>query len=159
MKKIDLFSKNSNLNILLAGIVSLFIALGVARFSYTSLLPAMLEDKAISLAFSGVMASVNYVGYLLGALFAIFIKSMSIKVKCFRLGLFFCVITTLIIGITDNDYWWLASRIVAGFSSAMVMVIGSAIIMMKLNLENKTKAMGIYFSGIGVALVASDMNW
>ena len=79
MKKIDLFSKNSNLNILLAGIVSLFIALGVARFSYTSLLPAMLEDKAISLAFSGVMASVNYVGYLLGALFAIFIKSMSIR--------------------------------------------------------------------------------
>jgi predicted MFS family arabinose efflux permease len=117
----------------------------------------MLDDEAISLAFSGVMASVNYVGYLLGALFAIFIKSMSIKVNCFRLGLFLCVITTLIIGITDNDYWWLASRIVAGFSSAMVMVIGSAIIMMKLNLENKTKAMGIYFSGIGVALVASDM--
>jgi len=155
--KTALLSKNSNLNILLAGIVSLFIAIGVARFSYTSLLPAMLDDKAMSLAFSGVMASVNYVGYLLGALFAIFIKSMSIKVKCFRLGLFLCVITTLIIGITDNDYWWLASRIVAGFSSGMVMVIGSAIIMMKLNLENKTKAMGIYFSGIGVALVASDM--
>jgi len=155
--RISLFNKDSNFNILLAGIISLFVAIGVARFSYTSLLPAMLEDKAISLAFSGVMASVNYVGYLFGALFAIFIKSMSIKVKCFRLGLFLCVITTLIIGITDNDYWWLASRIVAGFSSAMVMVIGSAIIMMKLNLENKTKAMGIYFSGIGVALVTSDM--
>ncbi|MGE4594552.1 MAG: YbfB/YjiJ family MFS transporter [Gammaproteobacteria bacterium] len=155
--KTDLLRKDSNFNILLAGIVSLFIAIGVARFSYTSLLPTMLEDKAMSLAFSGVMASVNYVGYLLGALFAIFVKSMSVKVKCFRLGLFFCIITTLIIGITDNDYWWLASRIIAGFSSAMVMVIGSAIIMMKLNLENKTKAMGIYFSGIGVALVASDM--
>jgi len=155
--RINLFNKDSNFNILLAGIISLFVAIGVARFSYTSLLPAMLDDEAISLAFSGVMASVNYVGYLLGALFAIFIKSMSIKVNCFRLGLFLCVITTLIIGITDNDYWWLASRIVAGFSSAMVMVIGSAIIMMKLNLENKTKAMGIYFSGIGVALVASDM--
>ncbi|HIF89827.1 MAG TPA: YbfB/YjiJ family MFS transporter [Candidatus Thioglobus sp.] len=155
--RISLFNKDSNFNILLAGIISLFVAIGVARFSYTSLLPAMLDDETISLAFSGVMASVNYVGYLLGALFAIFIKSMSIKVKCFRLGLLLCVITTLIIGITDNDYWWLASRIVAGFSSAMVMVIGSAIIMMKLNLENKTKAMGIYFSGIGVALVASDM--
>jgi predicted MFS family arabinose efflux permease len=155
--RISLFNKDSNFNILLAGIISLFVAIGVARFSYTSLLPAMLDDETISLAFSGVMASVNYVGYLLGALFAIFIKNMSIKVKCFRLGLLLCVITTLIIGITDNDYWWLASRIVAGFSSAMVMVIGSAIIMMKLNLENKTKAMGIYFSGIGVALVASDM--
>lgn len=157
MIRISLFNKDSNFNILLAGIISLFVAIGVARFSYTSLLPAMLDDETISLAFSGVMASVNYVGYLLGALFAIFIKNMSIKVKCFRLGLLLCVITTLIIGITDNDYWWLASRIVAGFSSAMVMVIGSAIIMMKLNLENKTKAMGIYFSGIGVALVASDM--
>jgi len=155
--KADLLRKDSNLNILLAGIVSLFIAIGVARFSYTSLLPAMLDDKAISLTFSGVMASVNYVGYLLGALFAIFIKSTGVKVKCFRLGLLCCVITTLIIGITDNDYWWLASRILAGFSSAMVMVIGSAIIMMKLNLENKTKAMGIYFSGIGVALAATDM--
>ena len=83
MIKTALLSKNSNLNILLAGIVSLFIAIGVARFSYTCLLPAMLDDKAMSLAFSGVMASVNYVGYLFGALFAIFIKSMNIKVKCF----------------------------------------------------------------------------
>jgi len=102
-----LFNKNSNTSVIIAGILSLFIGVGVARFSYTSLLPYMLEDGTLSLNFSGVLASLNYVGYLSGAILAIFIKDFNLKIKLFRIGLFLCVITTLILGITTNEILWL----------------------------------------------------
>lgn len=157
MKTYSFFNKNSNINILIAGIIKLFIGVGVARFAYTSLLPYMLEDNTISLTFSGILASINYVGYLSGAIFAIFIKDFDTKVKYFRLGIIFCILTTFILGITTNEIVWLISRLVAGFASAMLLVVGAALVMVKLNFEDKTKAMGIYFSGIGIALSCSDI--
>lgn len=156
MKNI-LFNQNSNISVIIAGIISLFIGVGIARFSYTSLLPYMLDDKVLSLNFSGVLASINYVGYLSGAILAIFIKDFNLKIKLFRIGLILCIFTTFLMGISTNEFVWLFSRIVAGFGSAMLLVVGAAIVMMKLNFEDKTKAMGIYFAGIGIALSSSDL--
>ena len=157
MNSLNLLDKNKNFNILLAGIIGLFIGVGVARFSYTSLLPSMLEDETLSLTFSGVLASLNYAGYLAGSIFAMFIKDIDTKVKYFRLGTILCILTTVIMGITTNDVLWLIGRVVAGFGTAMALVVGAAIVMTKLNYEDKTKAMGIYFSGIGGALALSDI--
>jgi predicted MFS family arabinose efflux permease len=157
VNKINLLDKNSNFNILLAGIIGLFIGVGVARFAYTSLLPSMLEDKTLSLTFSGVLASINYVGYLSGALFAIFIKDFNTKIKYYRIGLILCIITTVILGITTNEILWLVSRVIAGFGAAMSLVVGGAIVMVRLNVKDKTKAMGINFSGIAIALALSDV--
>ena len=153
----NLLDKNSNFNILLAGIIGLFIGVGVARFSYTSLLPSMLADNTLSLTFSGILASINYVGYLSGSIFAIFIKDINTKVKYFRLGIILCILTTIIIGVTTNEILWLLGRVIAGFGAAMALVVGAAIVMTKLNFQDKTKAMGIYFSGIGIALASSDI--
>ena len=157
MNRLNLLDKNSNFNILLAGIISLFIGVGVARFSFTSLLPSMLSTDALSLTFAGVLASMNYAGYLAGSIFAIFIKDINTKIKYFRLGVILCVLSTVVMGITTNEVFWLLGRVIAGFGSAMLLVVGAAIVMTKLNFEDKTKAMGIYFSGIGIALVSSDI--
>ena len=156
MKTINLLDKNSNPAILLAGIIALIIGVGVARFVFTSLLPPMLENY-LTISFAGVLASINYVGYLAGSIFAVFIKDINAKVKFFRFGMFLAVITTLMLGITTSDTIWIISRILAGFGAAMALVVGSAIVMNKLNIQNKTKAMGIHFSGIGFSILVSDL--
>ena len=156
MKTINLLDKNSNVAILLAGIIALIIGVGVARFVFTSLLPPMLENY-LTISFAGVLASINYVGYLAGSIFAVFIKDINTKVKFFRFGMFLCFITTLMLGITTSDTIWIISRILAGFGAAMALVVGSAIVMNKLNIQNKTKAMGIHFSGIGFSILVTDL--
>ena len=156
MRTINLLDKNSNVAILLAGIIALIIGVGVARFVFTSLLPPMLEDY-LTISFAGVLASINYVGYLAGSIFAVFIKDINTKVKFFRFGMFLAVITSLMLGITTSDTIWVISRILAGFGAAMALVVGSAIVMNKLNIQNKTKAMGIHFSGIGFSILVSDL--
>lgn len=151
-----LFDKNSNVAILLAGILAIIIGVGVARFAFTSLLPFMLEDS-LSLTYAGILASFNFVGYLSGAIFAIFIKDINTKVRYFRIGIILSILTTLVLATTVNETLWLLSRIVAGFGSAMVLIVGAAIVMVKLNVEDKTKAMGIHFSGIGFAIAVSEL--
>lgn len=153
---INLFDRNNNAAIILAGILALVVGVGVARFAFTSLLPSMLDDF-LSVTFAGVLASTNYIGYLSGAIFAVFIKDINAKVKYFRIGMFLCVFTTLFLGISENETIWMLSRIIAGFGAAMALVVGSALVMTKLKMESKTKAMGIHFSGIGFSILSCDL--
>lgn len=151
-----LLDKNNNTAILLAGILAIIVGVGVARFAFTSLLPFMLEDF-LTLTYAGVLASFNFVGYLAGAVFSIFMKDINTKVKYFRIGMVLSIITTLILATTTNEILWLVSRVIAGFGSAMVLIVGGAIVMVKLNFKNKTKAMGIHFSGIGFSIAISEL--
>ncbi len=151
-----LFDRNDNLAILIAGILALIIGVGVARFVFTSLLPPMLEER-LDVTFAGILASVNFAGYLAGSIFAIFIKDINAKVKYFRIGIVICLLTTIVLGTTNNDMLWLVSRVLAGFGAAMALVVGSAIVMSKLKMESKTKAMGIHFSGIGFSVLVTDI--
>lgn len=153
---LNFLDRNKNEAIILAGILSLIVGVGVARFVFTSLLPSMLDDF-LNVTFAGFLASMNYVGYLSGSIFAIFIKDINTKVLFFRIGLVLCVITTFILGVTTIEWLWLLSRIIAGFAAAMALVVGSAIVMSRLQMENKTKAMGIHFSGIGFSILVCDL--
>jgi predicted MFS family arabinose efflux permease len=150
------FKRENNFAILLAGIFALIVGVGVARFVFTSLLPAMLEDT-LSIADAGILASINYVGYLSGSVFSIFIKDIHSKVKYFRVGLFVCVVSSFLLGITENSLVWMIARLVAGFGAAMALVVGSSVVMLKLKATNKTKAMGIHFSGLGFSIVITDL--
>jgi len=152
----NLLDRNSNSAILLAGILAIIVGIGVARFAFTSLLPYMLQDF-LSLTYAGILASFNFAGYLAGAIFSIFIKDINTKVKYFRIGMVLSIVTTLILAITTDETLWLISRVIAGFGAAMVLIVGGAIVMVKLNIENKTKAMGIHFSGIGFSIAVSEL--
>ena len=153
---LNLLDRNNNTSILIAGIIAVIIGLGVARFAFTSLLPPMLDDF-LTVTYAGILASVNFAGYLSGSIFSMFIKDINQKVILFRIGIILAILTTAVLGLTTNETIWFISRILAGFAAAMAFVVGSAIVMTKLNFENKTKAMGIHFSGIGFSILTTDL--
>jgi len=153
---INLLDKNNNTAILLAGILSIIVSIGIARFAFTSLLPSMLNDF-LTVTNAGILASLNFMGYLSGAIFVIFIKDINTKVKYLRVGMILSILSTFVLATTNNEILWMLSRVIAGFGSALLFLIGSAVVMVKLNFEDKTKAMGIHFSGIGFAIVVSEL--
>ncbi|MDX4070157.1 YbfB/YjiJ family MFS transporter [Aliarcobacter skirrowii] len=153
---LKLFDRNNNISILIAGIFSIIIGIGVARFAFTGLIPPMLDDY-LTIKFVGILASLNFAGYLSGSLFSIFIKDINVKVYLYRFGVVLAILTTFVLVYSTNDTVWMISRVLAGFAGAMCLIVGTAIVMQKLTIKSKTKAMGIHFSGIGFSILTTDL--
>ena len=66
--------KNFNYRVLvliLTGTAALALAIGIGRFTYTPILPFMLEELNITKTEGGLIASWNFFGYLCGSLLSI----------------------------------------------------------------------------------------
>ncbi|MFT4243119.1 MAG: YbfB/YjiJ family MFS transporter [Acidovorax sp.] len=58
------------LRVVFAGISALILAVGLARFAYTPMLPVMRGQAGLSYLAGGWLAAFNYAGYITGALVA-----------------------------------------------------------------------------------------
>jgi predicted MFS family arabinose efflux permease len=142
----------TRLKVLSAGIFSLILALGVARFAYTPLLPLMQQQAGLGIAAAGWLAAINYAGYLSGALIASRISSLVLKDKLYRIGMVLAIVSTLVMGLTTNVVIWALSRYVAGLTSAAAMLLSTGLIMNWLIRHNHRSEMGIHFAGIGLGI-------
>jgi len=140
------------IKVLSAGIISLILMLGIARFSYTPMLPLMQAQAGLGILEGGWLAAINYIGYLSGAIIAASISDLHLKDKLYRAGLVIAVVTTWMMGITDNFWLWSASRFLAGLSSAAGLLIGSGLIMNWLIRHDFRSELGIHFGGLGLGI-------
>lgn len=137
-----------------AGIFSLVLALGVARFAYTPLLPLMQQQAGLGVAEGGLLAAVNYAGYLSGALLASLIGDLVLKDRLYRIGMVLAVASTAVMGFSTDPLVWALSRFVAGLASAAGMLFGTGLILNWLIRHNHRSELGIHFAGIGIGITA-----
>ncbi|MCM2295939.1 YbfB/YjiJ family MFS transporter [Rhodoferax sp.] len=142
----------TRLKVLSAGIFSLILVLGVARFAYTPLLPLMQQQAGLGVAEAGWLAAINYAGYLTGALMASRISSLVLKDRLYRIGMVLAIVSTLMMGLSTNLLVWAISRYVAGLTSAAGMLLGTGLIMNWLIRHNHRSELGIHFAGIGLGI-------
>ncbi|UCV28884.1 YbfB/YjiJ family MFS transporter [Ferribacterium limneticum] len=145
-------SQRERLKVLGAGIFSLLLTFGVARFSYTPLLPLMQQQAGLGLAEAGWLAAFNYAGYLCGALVASLISDLVLKDRLYRIGLVVAILSTVMMGLTNDPLVWMASRFIAGLSSAAGMLLGTGLILNWLIRHNHRPELGIHFGGIGLGI-------
>lgn len=140
----------SALRVTLVGLAALALAMGVGRFAYTPLLPMMLEDGLIGIDRGGVLASVHFLGYWLGALFAARVPLAPRALL--RLSLLTIAVATLGMGLTENFGLWLAYRWLCGVSSAWVLVLVSNYVVKVLAERGRQDCQGWVFSGVGAGI-------
>ena len=135
------------MNIALAGLAALVVAMGIGRFAFTPLLPMMQADSGVSLAEGGYLAAANYIGYLVGALWAM--RPMRVDVAI-RVSLVAIAITTAAMGFTHSMSAWMLWRFLAGVASAWALVHVSSWALQRLA---GRKLGGVVFSGVGWGMV------
>jgi len=150
-------SQRERLKVLGAGIFSLILVLGVARFSYTPLLPLMQKQAGLGLAEAGWLAALNYAGYLSGALIASLISDLVLKDKLYRIGMVVAILSTVLMGLTTDPLVWMASRFIAGLSSAAGMLLGTGLILNWLIRHHHRPELGIHFAGIGLGIAGCSV--
>jgi predicted MFS family arabinose efflux permease len=154
--------------VLAGGVFALILAMGVARFAYTPLLPLMQRQAGLGITEAGLLAAVNYAGYLTGAVVTSLISSQRLKVRLYIIGLVLTVMTTAMMGWTTNVWLWCLSRYLAGVGTAAGMLLGSGLILNWLTRHKHRSELGIHFSGVGlgiavcslaVALMTPALDW
>ena len=107
----------SALKIATVATLSLAIAMGIGRFAFTPLLPLMQDDGLLDIEQGGLLASVHFVGYLLGALYAAKLP-FSPKLTL-RISLITIAVSTIGMGVTSSFGLWVIFRFLAGVFSAL----------------------------------------
>jgi len=141
--------------VLTAGLFSLILSLGPARFAYTPLFPLMQQQAHLGVAAAGWLASINYLGYLSGALLASSIDDLQLKYRLYQAGLLLAVVTTWMMGCTTSLTVWAISRYLAGLCGVAGMLLGSGLILNWLIRHDLRAELGIHFAGVGLAIVVS----
>jgi MFS family permease len=151
--------------IALAGLVSLAVAMGIGRFAFTPLLPLMLAEGSVDLASASLLASANYLGYLVGALVFTFQPWLWRRFGwhaaldaplLVRIGLVGTVLLTGGMALHAPALWTLL-RFAAGIMSAMVFLTTSGWCLEQLA-RRQLPAMGaLIYAGPGLGIVASGL--
>ena len=150
-------AQRERLQVLSAGIFSLLLTFGVARFAYTPLLPIMQQQAGLGLAEAGWLAALNYAGYLSGALIASLISDLVLKDRLYRIGLVVAIVSTAMMGLASDPWLWMLSRFIAGLSSAAGMLLGTGLILNWLIRHNHRPELGIHFGGIGLGIAGCSV--
>ncbi len=164
-----LSTPNETWKVLLAGICSLILTVGLARFAYTPLLPVMRAETWLTEVAGGWLATFNYMGYMSGALLAASISSLHVKYRLYRAGLVLAVLSITAMAFTQNMILWSILRYIAGLSSAAGLLIGSGLMLNWLMRHGHRPELGIHFGGLGggilvsglvsVLMLAAHLNW
>ena len=139
----------------LAGAVAMAVAMGLGRFFYTPVLPAMMAGLGLGPAEAGWIASANYAGYLLGAILAAYGWAEGIERKVALTGLVATALLLLAMGVSSNFVVLAAIRFLAGLASAFVMIFTSAIVLSHGLASGKPWVQSSHFGGVGFGIAIS----
>lgn len=151
--------------IALAGLVSLGVAMGIGRFAFTPLLPLMLAEGSIDIGGASVLASANYLGYLLGALACTFHPWIARRFgrsgavdapRLVRVGLVATVASTLGMALHLPGAWS-ALRLAAGVASALAFLYTSSWCLEQLARRDVPAMGALIYVGPGAGIVLSGL--
>ncbi len=141
--------------IALGGLIALAAAMGIGRFVYTPILPFMAQSLGLSQAQAGVIASANFLGYLLGALAASSAALPGGRRGWFLGALALSAVSTGAMGLTSSLALFLGLRFLGGMASAFVLVFASALVLDRLAAARRSGLSAVHFAGVGCGIAAS----
>ncbi len=144
--------------VIVSGICGLVLTIGLARFAYTPLLPSLQAQTGLNDANAGVLAAINYAGYMSGAIAVAWIDSVRLRHRLYSLGLWMAILTTASMAVSPSFEIWALSRFVGGLCGAAGMLLGSGLVLGWLMRNGQRPELGLHFVGIGLGIVVSAIG-
>ncbi|WP_433765397.1 YbfB/YjiJ family MFS transporter [Pseudomonas putida] len=143
------------LHAVLAGLCASLVGIGLARFAYTPLVPALIEAHWFAANEVIYLGAANLVGYLAGAfcgrpLARMFTAKRSLQwmMLLVALAFFACALPLSIL-------WFFTWRFVSGLAGGVIMVLAAGTVLPYLPGARKGLASGAIFLGLGLGIAAS----
>ncbi|SFO94417.1 Predicted arabinose efflux permease, MFS family [Variovorax sp. OK605] len=138
-----------------AGFCATLVGLGLARFGYTPLLPAIIDAHWFSASAATYLGAANLVGYLAGALLG---GPMSARwpVRSVLRAMMLVTAASLLACAWPVDFaWFFTWRIVSGIAGGALMVLAAPVVLAHVPAHQRGVASGLIFAGVGLGIAAS----
>jgi len=140
-----------------SGLLAMFISLGVARFGYAPLVPALVAAHWYSAAQAFWLGAVNLLGYFLGAAIMRVWRGRLAAKPVVLVLMAVTSVSLLASALNWGIIWFGAWRLVSGITGGVLMVLMAAAVVGRAPPAQKGRVSGITFAGMGSGITLSSL--
>jgi predicted MFS family arabinose efflux permease len=147
--------QNAAFRTAVGGMLAMAAGLGIGRFVYTPILPSMIDSLHLSKSQAGLIASCNFLGYLVGAVAASRGANAGRQNVWLIGALLGSALTTMGMAWVADVPGLMALRFIGGIASAYVIVLASTLVLGRLAAAGRSDLSPVHFAGVGVGIAVS----
>ncbi len=140
---------------MLSGMCASLVGIGLARFAYTPLLPAIIGAHWFAASSAAYLGAANLFGYLTGALLAnIAAARLSVRLLL-RVMMLVATVGFFACAHPVSFLWFFVWRFLSGVAGGTLMVLAAPTVLPHIPPSKRGLASGAIFTGIGLGIAAS----
>jgi predicted MFS family arabinose efflux permease len=140
---------------LIAGLCASLIGVGLARFSYSPLVPALIAQRWFSEAAVVYLSAANLAGYLVGAISGRTLAARSSDTFVLRAMQLVVAVAFIACAFPLSVPWFFVWRFLSGVAGGAIIVLVAATLLPSVPREREGAASGAIFLGVGAGIAAS----
>ncbi len=139
----------------LAALTANFVGIGLARFGYTALIPALVAEHWFSPSAAVYLGAANLAGYLAGALLARFVAARLGTVPTLRGAMLLTAASLFACASPLGFAWFFLWRLLSGCTGGALMALAAPAVLATIPPEKRGMAGGVIFLGVGLGIAVS----
>jgi predicted MFS family arabinose efflux permease len=139
----------------LSGLCASLVGIGLARFAYTPLIPALIEAHWFSPSQAAYLGAANLAGYLVGALLAGRIAALVAPATALRTMMALATAAFFACALPLSFSWFFLWRFASGLAGGVLMVLAAPTVLPHVPRSRQGLAGGVIFTGVGLGIAAS----
>jgi predicted MFS family arabinose efflux permease len=127
----------------------MFLGMALGRFSYSAMIPALIEAGQLDAVSAGYVGGANLVGFLAGA------ATSTVAARLFRIDRLLCAVIVVaaislaLSALPWGPVWLGAWRAMIGVATGCIMVLGLSVVAQTAPARHRARAMSYMFIGVG----------
>jgi len=138
-----------------AGLSASLVGIGLARFAYTPLIPALIAAKWFSATDVVYLGAANLAGYLAGALVARTAAARFGAVGSLRAMMVLATLAFFASSAPVSFLWFFTWRFLAGLTGGIIMVLAASVVLPHTPPSRRGLVGGVIFAGVGLGVAIS----
>lgn len=139
---------------MLAGVSATLLGVGLQRFAYAPLLPAMVQAAWLTPEAGGLAGAANFAGYLLGTAAAPAVGRRLGLRAALRAAMVLAALGLAACALRAGPAWFVSWRLVAGAAGGVLMILAGPAVQAVVPLARRVLAAGLMFMGVGAGILA-----
>jgi predicted MFS family arabinose efflux permease len=150
-------ARSAGVRVAVAGAAAIAAGVGLARFAYVPLFPAMVGAGWVDGAGAGLLGAGNFAGYLLGVLAGRGLAARIGVPRALDAGMGLALVAFAACAWQGGLVWLLVWRGLAGVAGGFLMALAGPAVQASVPPERRSTAGGIVMAGAGIGIVAAGL--